>query len=94
MTNELPPLPLLYHALGAPSAFTPEALLEGVRGERNLARDPVTEVCVLEIDGDLTDWLVVTGRAKKWSSWACFHTSMETVEVDGNTIGVLGGKYG
>ncbi len=40
MTNELPPLPLLCHALSAPSAFTPEALLEAVRVERNLARDP------------------------------------------------------
>ncbi len=52
---------------------------------------------VLEFDGDLTDWLVATGRAKRWSPWACFHTSMETVEVDGDTIGVIartiGGPY-
>jgi uridine phosphorylase len=94
MSNEKPNLPLLSHALDAPSAFTPEALFEAVRVARNLSRDPVPEVCVLEFDGDLTDWLVAAGRAKKWSSWACFHTSMETVEVDGDTIGVIGRTIG
>jgi uridine phosphorylase len=81
----------------APSAFTPEVLLEAVRAERNLPRDPVPEVCVLEFDGDLTDWLVATGRTKRWRPWACFHTSMETVEVDGDCFGVIartiGGPY-
>ena len=89
--------PLLDHAWDAPSAFTPDALLEAVRAERNLPRDPVPEVCVLEFDGDLTDWLVATGRAKRWCPWACFHTSMETVEVDGDVFGVIartiGGPY-
>ncbi len=68
-----------------------------MRAERNLPRDPVPEVCVLEFDGDLTDWLVATGRAKRWRPWACFHTSMETVEVDGDAFGVIartiGGPY-
>ncbi len=90
-------LPLFGHALSEPSAFTPAALLDAVRVERNLPRDPVPEVCVLEFDGDLTDWLVATGRAKRWPPWACFHTSMETVEVEGNTFGVIartiGGPY-
>ena len=97
MSTEQPNLPLFGHALAAPSAFTAEALLEAVRAERNLPRAPVPEVCVLEFDGDLTDWLVATGRAKRWSAWPCFHTSMETVDVDGDTIGVIartiGGPY-
>ncbi|MCL5745587.1 MAG: nucleoside phosphorylase [Acidobacteria bacterium] len=97
MSNEQPNLPLFGHALAEPSAFTPEALLEAVRAERNLPQDPVPEVCVLEFDGDLTDWLVATGHAKKWHPWACFHTSMETVEVDGDCFGLIartiGGPY-
>lgn len=97
MSSEKPSVPLLGHALEAPSAFTPEALLDAVRVERNLPRDPVPEVCVLEFDGDLTDWLIATGRAKRWRPWACFHTSMETVEVDGDDVGVIartiGGPY-
>lgn len=97
MRQEKQNLPLLEHALAAPSAFTPEALVEAVRVERNLPRDPVPNVCVLEFDGDLTDWLVATGRAKKWHSWACFHTSMLAVEVDGGNVGLIartiGGPY-
>ena len=97
MSNEQSDLPLLGHTLNAPSVFTPVALLDAVRAERDLPRVPVPEVCVLEFDGDLTDWLVATGRAKRWRPWACFHTSMETVEVDGDTIGVIartiGGPY-
>jgi hypothetical protein len=94
MSNEQPDLPLLGHTLNAPSVFTPAALLDAVRAERNLPRVSVPEVCVLEFDGDLTDWLVATGRAKRWRPWACFHTSMETVEVDGDTIGVIARTIG
>lgn len=97
MPNEKKYLPLFQHALDAPSAFTPDSLIEAVRAERKLPPDPVPDVCILEFDGDLTDWLVATGRAKRWCSWACFHTSMETVEVDGDCFGLIsrtiGGPY-
>lgn len=97
MSNDPKSLPLLQHTLDAPSAFTPENLLEAVRAERGLPRDPAPGVCLLEFDGDLTDWLVRTGLATRWRSWACFHTSMDTVEVDGERVGVIartiGGPY-
>jgi uridine phosphorylase len=97
MSIEEKRLPLFQHSLDSPSAFTPESLLEAVRAERNLPQDPVPEVCVLEFDGDLTDWLVATGHAKRRHPWACFHTSMETVEVDGDCFGLIartiGGPY-
>ena len=90
-------LPLLEHPLSAPSAFTPEALLEAVRVERKLPPDPVPEVCVLEFDGDLTDWLSATGQVRRHASWACFHTVMEALEVDGDQCGLIartiGGPY-
>jgi uridine phosphorylase len=97
MPNDHKRLPLFQHALNSPSAFTPESLLEAVRTERDLPRDPVPEICVLEFDGDLTDWLVGMGLAARWHPWACFHTSLETVEVDGARVGVIartiGGPY-
>jgi hypothetical protein len=97
MSNDQKSLPLLQHALDAPSAFTPENLLEAVRTDRDLPRDPAPEVCILEFDGDLTDGLVGAGLAMRWHPWACFHTSMETVEVDGARVGVIartiGGPY-
>jgi uridine phosphorylase len=83
-------VPLLDHPLRAPSAFTPEALLEAVRLERSLASERVPDVCILEFDGDLTD-------VTRWPSWPCFHTAMNVVDVDGGRVGVLartiGGPY-
>lgn len=64
-------IPLLTHPLSAPTAFTPEALVAAVRAERGLACEPVPPVCVLEFDGDLTDWLVTSGAARPWKPWAC-----------------------
>jgi uridine phosphorylase len=90
-------LPLLDHPVDEPTAFSPEALTAAVRAERHLSQEPIPQVCVLELDGDLTDWLVSTGAAHPWKSWACFHTTMFTLEVDGVTFGVvprtIGGPY-
>jgi hypothetical protein len=36
--------------------------------------------------GDLTSWLISTGAAKPWKSWACFHTMMHALENGGNTL--------
>jgi uridine phosphorylase len=95
----MPPdrIPLLAHSLDAPTAFTPEALIGAVRAERGLACEPVPAVCVLEFDGDLTDWLVASGAGRPWKPWACFHTAMYSIEVDGTPCGVvprtIGGPY-
>jgi len=63
--------------------------LEAVRVARNLPRDPVPPICILEFDGDLTDWLISTGAAKPWRSWACFHTTMHALEVQGTSCGMV-----
>lgn len=90
-------LPLFEHALSSPTAFTPEALLDAVRAERGISHEPIPEICVLEFDGDLTDWLVSTSIATPYKSWACFHTAMFSIEVDGVTCGIvprtIGGPY-
>jgi hypothetical protein len=59
-------LPLLNHDPELPSAFTPEALMESVRNLRGHAEGPVPAICVLEFDGDLTDWLVANGIARRF----------------------------
>ena len=88
---------LLRHPLEALSVFTPEALLKTVRFERGLSEEPVPRVCILEFDGDLTDWLVASGIAAPWPSWACFHTRMHSLNVDDRPVGMvartIGGPY-
>ena len=90
-------LPLLAHPLDHASAFTPEALIAAVRTERGLEANSVPPVCVLEFDGDLTDWLVSAGRARPCNDWACFHTTMYMLDVDGCACGIvprtIGGPY-
>ena len=90
-------IPLLEHPLEAPTVFTPEALIAAVRTGRGLSFALVPPICVLEFDGDLTDWLVSTGAAQPWKSWACFHTSMYSIEIGGMPCGVvprtIGGPY-
>jgi uridine phosphorylase len=90
-------LPILNHAIDSPTAFTPESLMAAVRSERSLSAEPIPEVCILEFDGDLTDWLISTGKAKVFKPWACFHTTMFVLDVEGILCGIvprtIGGPY-
>ena len=90
-------LPLFRHPLKSPSAFTPERLMEAVRAERGLEPEPVPPLCVLDFDGDLSDHLAERRISSPWASWACFHTSMRTVTMDGIRCGIvprtIGGPY-
>lgn len=88
---------LLSHPWEEASVFTPETLIEAVRTERQLPKASVPEVCLLDFDGDLTDWLIQSGQVRRWESWACFHTQMEAFDVEGVPIGLIartiGGPY-
>lgn len=90
-------LPLLHHPLNDDTAFTPQALIDAVKRARLLPDTTVPAVCVLEFDGDITDWLVARQMARPWSTWACFHTPMFEIGVDGHTCGIvprtIGGPY-
>jgi uridine phosphorylase len=89
--------PILDHALDQPSAFTAQSLIDDVRRSRRIPIGNVPAVCILEFDGDITDWLVREGIAKPFEPWACFHTSMFVMELEGVTCGIvartIGGPY-
>ena len=90
-------LPILDHALAAPSAFTARNLIDDVRRSRQIPDGGIPPLCILEFDGDLTDWLVREGLAKPFPTWACFHTAMFTIDLEGVTCGIIartiGGPY-
>jgi hypothetical protein len=86
--------PLFRHRLSSPSAFRPEGLVEAVRAERGIGTALVPQICVLDFDGDLTDWLVQSGLAQAYPSWACFHTTMYSFEVDSMEFGIIGRTIG
>ncbi len=92
------PLPaLLKHDVEAPSAFTAAGLMDSVRDLRGIQEFRSPRICILEFDGDLTDWLISHGFARKLTGWPCFHTSMYSVSCEGVEVGVIdrtiGGPY-
>ena len=96
MTDDSNP-PILDHALDQPSAFTAKNLIDDVRRSRQIPSGIVPPVCILEFDGDITDWLVREGIAKPFEPWACFHTSMFAMDLEGVPCGIvartIGGPY-
>ena len=90
-------LPLFAHDLAAPSEFTAAGLMESVRILRHIPAEQVPPICILEFDGDLTDWLVEQRLARPFPSWACFHTTMYAVDTGAGACGLvartIGGPY-
>ncbi len=89
--------PILSHPLDQPSAFTARKLIEDVRSARQVPSGAVPRVCILDFDGDLTNWLVSEGIARAFPQWACFHTTMFVMDLDGVQCGIIartiGGPY-
>ena len=90
-------IPLLTHPLDQASDFTPQALIQAVRTKRGLVSVAVPGVCILEFDGDITDYLAQSRAVFPWQNWACFHTPMFALEVNGKACGIvprsIGGSY-
>ncbi len=90
-------IPLLDHPLEANTEFKPETLLAAVRDRDGREQSRVPSICALDFDGDLVDALKAAGSTAKSESWACFHTAMEVLRIDGIEVGIvdrtIGGPY-
>ncbi len=85
-----PPQVLLNKDYGAPSLFQPENLLREARRQKHLRELSVPEVCLLDPDGDIVRHLVATGRGRPHPGWACYHTDMCVIDLQGLQVGVVG----
>lgn len=95
--DEIPGLPILTNKFyGKPSVFTPENLLREARRQKGLEQEAVPAICVLDPDGDLVDYLNEMGLAKRYKSWACYHTNLDTfLDMDlGLEFGIIGRVVG
>ena len=71
--------PILDHKhYSTPSVFSPSALLREARRQRGLPQQDVPEVCILDPDGDLVRQLRERGLSRRFESWACYHTELDT----------------
>ena len=73
-----------------PSVFTPENLLKEARRQKNLDNCEVPDICVLDPDGDLVDYLIRTNQATINECWACYHTKLYNVKQNDFEFAVLG----
>jgi uridine phosphorylase len=78
----------------APSVFQPAALLREARRQKELPTSSVPPICILDPDGDIVRHLRRTDRASRFSGWACYHTDLYTLELAGETAGIIGCAVG
>jgi uridine phosphorylase len=76
------------------SVFAPTALLREARRQKGLADVEVPSVCILDPDGDLVRRLRQSGAAKPFGDWPCYHTELDTFELGGNLLGIVGRVVG
>ena len=88
--NEKRSIPLLLNKdYPSPSLFLPDNLLREARRQKSIPNCNVPEICVLDPDGDLADYLVKTGAASLNECWACYHSKMYSFKVDDFVIGII-----
>lgn len=79
----------------ASSVFRPEALLREARRQKNLPLLPVPGICVLDPDGDIVRHLKRTGSGRPHAGWACYHTELLTLDLEGaGEVGIVGCAVG
>lgn len=88
------PSPLLDHDVADTAVFVPANLLDGARRQKGLAEGRVPSGCLLDMDGELVERLVTSGRAVLDPTWPCFHTKLHRWAVQGTEIGLVGGTVG
>lgn len=77
-----------------PSVFTPEALLENARRQKDLAERSVPDICLLDPDGDIVRQLKAAGEANKDGTWPGYHTDLYRFERNDTEFGIVGCAVG
>lgn len=77
-----------------PSVFNPENLLKQARRQKSLPSGSVPEICILDPDGDLSLYIQDSSVGKRNPYWACYHTDLFNIEIEGLTVGIVGRAVG
>ena len=76
-----------------PSVFSAVNLLREARRQKRTPVGNIPRICLLDPDGDLWRHLRDTG-ARLNPCWACYHTDLYELELEHETIGVIGCAVG
>lgn len=87
--------PILSHKnTAAASVFRAEALLREARRQKGLPTVAVPRVCILDPDGDIVRRLRQDRRAQPFENWPCYHTQLDSFELGGRRVGIVGCAVG
>jgi uridine phosphorylase len=78
----------------SPSVFEPAALLREARRQKSLPAIDVPPICILDPDGDIVRRLRQEGRAQPFTGWPCYHTQLDTFDLAGEAVGIVGCAVG
>ena len=71
------------------SVFKPENLLREAKRQKEKKDCNVPSVCLLDPDGDLSEYLLKTNQATLNECWACYHSKMYNFKVEGIEVGII-----
>ena len=71
------------------SVFSPINLLRESRRQNEINHGKIPNICILDPDGDLVDYLKSKGNAIKSEFWACYHSHLYTFDIKGKTVGII-----
>jgi uridine phosphorylase len=77
-----------------PSVFQPENLLREARRQKEITELVIPEICILDPDGDIEEYVIQKHNAKLNKAWACYHTKLFEFEHEGQKIGIIGKAVG
>src|SRR6202045_3536343 len=77
-----------------PSVFAPAALLREARRQKGLDSLEVPSVCILDPDGDLVRRLRQAGGAKPFAGLPFYPTELDTFDLGGQQVGIVGRVVG
>ena len=72
-----------------PSVFEPQNLLRESRRQNKILLGKVPNICILDPDGDLVDYLNNKKRATISKYWACYHSDLYTFKIGKTTVGII-----
>ena len=86
--QRLPPI-LRDKAYTMPSRFRAESLLREARRQYGLNEGTVPKVCVLDPDGDIVAGLQSNESMREQETWACYHTTLYTFNLNSLELGIV-----
>jgi len=88
-------IPLLDHKFyDRPSLFEPENLLREARRQKGITEITIPEICILDPDGDIEEFVIHRHHAKLNKAWACYHTKLFEFDYGKIKVGIIGKAVG